>query len=131
MMSHRNSIETSPYATYVMYLEQGQLAYQRTPEGEAVFFPRVAAPRTGSELSWHVSRGVGTVYATTAMHTKNQPPLNLVLVDMDEGFRLMSRVDGIPPEQVHIGMRVLFRAAPAAEGQAPYPVFVPMEHVDG
>lgn len=131
MSTRGNSIESSPYATFVSYLEQGQLAYQRTPSGEAIFFPRVVAPRTGSrELSWHVSRGLGTVYASTAMHAKNQPPLNLVLIDMDEGFRLMSRVEGIPAEQVRIGMRVRFQTAHASEGHPPYPIFVPVERTD-
>jgi uncharacterized OB-fold protein len=31
---------------------------------------------------------------------------NVALIDLDEGVRMMSRVDGIPPEEVRIGMQV-------------------------
>ena len=31
---------------------------------------------------------------------------NVALVDLDEGVRMMSRVDGVPPTEVKIGMRV-------------------------
>ena len=34
---------------------------------------------------------------------------NVALVDLAEGPRLMSRVDGVPPEQVRIGMAVQAR----------------------
>ena len=36
-------------------------------------------------------------------------PFNVALIDCDEGFRLMSRVEDIAPEQVRIGQRVRFR----------------------
>ena len=47
------------------------------------------------------------------------------MIDLDEGFRMMSRVEGIDPMEVKIGMRVKFRANPGDEKQPPYPVFVP------
>jgi len=28
------------------------------------------------------------------------------LIDLDEGVRMMSRVEGVPPQEVRIGMRV-------------------------
>ena len=42
---------------------------------------------------------------------------------MDEGFRLMSRVESIAPETVRIGMRVQVRVQPAEGDEGPYPVF--------
>lgn len=124
-------LEASPYATYAGYLRQGQLAYQVAPDGQAIFFPRVAAPGSGStQLEWRVSRGLGTVYATTAMHARGEPPLNLALIDMDEGFRLMSRVEGLDATQVRIGQRVQFHAGtPATEGADPFPLFTLLEEV--
>lgn len=116
----------SPRAIYLEYLRSGRLAYQRAPDGRAVFYPRVAQPGTGStQLEWAVSSGLGTVYATTAMHHRNEPPLNLALIDMDDGFRIMSRVEGLPAQQVRIGMRVRFQAVVAGEDVEPYPVFHP------
>ena len=51
----------------------------------------------------------------------------LALIDCDEGFRLMSRVEDIAPEQVRIGQRVRFRAHRAEGDEDPYPVFAPAE----
>jgi uncharacterized OB-fold protein len=119
--------QQSPLGTYIEYLKNGQLAYQACrSDGSAVFYPRVVAPRSGSpDLEWRVSKGLGTVYSTTVVHYKGEPPLNVALIDLDEGFRLMSRVEDIDPMQVSIGMRVKFRVHPGDDGQPPYPVFTP------
>lgn len=112
----------APLALYRDHLEQGVLAFQRAPDGTPVFFPRVAAPGSGAALSWEVSAGLGTVYAATTVHPKGAPAYNVSLIDMDEGFRLMSRVEGIDPAAVAIGLRVRVRIARDAEG-TPFPVF--------
>ena len=106
-----DKIPSSPLATYLAYLEQGRLAYQFSPEADApVFFPRVICPKTGSDrLEWRISAGLGTVHATTVVHPQQGAPYNVALIDVDEGFRMMSRVEDVPPEQVRIGMRVQFR----------------------
>jgi uncharacterized OB-fold protein len=92
-----------------------------------VFFPRVAAPGDGAPLEWKVSRGEGSVYATTVVHRKGEPPLNVSLVELDEGFRMMSRVEGVDAAAVRIGMRVRFEACPGGEGSGALAVFVPLE----
>ncbi len=117
----------SPLGTYLEHMKQGELAYQVDDSGKAVFFPRAVAPGSGGSLHWRVSKGLGTVYSTTVMHSRNEAPLNVALIDMDEGFRLMSRVEDIDPMQVKIGMRVKFRPHPGDEKQAPYPVFTAAE----
>jgi uncharacterized OB-fold protein len=123
----------SPLNTYYEYCRKGQLAYQVcTDDGSPVFFPRVVAPKTGSpNLAWRVSQGLGTVYATTVVYYKNEPPLNVALIDLDEGFRMMSRVEDIDPMEVKIGMRVKLRMHPGDEKQPPYPVFVPLLDKEG
>ncbi len=114
---------SSPNATYTAHCAEGELAYQvDTSTGTAVFFPRVIAPATGAPLEWRVSKGLGTVHATTVVHTKGEPPHTVALIDLDEGFRMMSRVEGIDPMAVRIGMRVRVRMHP---GEPPYPVFDP------
>ena len=78
--------------------------------GKAVFYPRVMCPFTGSnKLEWRVSKGLGTVYATTVVHPGEGKPFNVALIDCDEGFRLMSRVEDIDADKVRIGQRVRFR----------------------
>jgi len=122
------SDETSPLGVYQDYLAKGQLAYQVTEKGEPVFYPRIVAPGTGSgKLTWKVSKGLGTVYATTTLTPRKGDPYDVSLIDMDEGFRLMSRVEKIDPMQVKIGMRVKVRVVPGADDAAPYPVFDPVE----
>jgi uncharacterized OB-fold protein len=118
---------TSPYATYVSHLERGELAYQFSPAANrAVFFPRVICPHSGSDkLEWRVSKGRGTVYATTVVHPAEGAPFNVALIDCDEGFRLMSRVEEIAPNDVKIGMRVTFRVHRPGGEEDPIPVFTP------
>ncbi len=122
----------SPHGRYLEYCRKGELAYQVcAADGMPVFYPRVVAPGSASPgLEWRVSKGLGTVYATTVVFAKDQPPRNVALVDVDEGFRLMSRVEDIDPMRVAIGMRVRVRFHPGDEKQPPYPVFVPAEGVE-
>ena len=122
------NIQDSPLKTYLDHLSRGELAYQFSPEaGRAVFYPRVICPFTGSDkLEWRVSKGLGTVYATTVVHPAEGKPFNVALIDCDEGFRLMSRVEDIAPEAVRIGQRVRFRVH-TPSGDDPYPVFTPAE----
>ena len=116
---------SSPHATYVAHLAKGELAYQWSPEaGRAVFFPRLICPYTGSDkLEWRIASGLGTVYSTTVVHGVDGSSYNVALIDCDEGFRLMSRVEGVEPAHVALGMRVKFRAhAPGGDAE-PVPVF--------
>jgi uncharacterized OB-fold protein len=119
----------SPLSTYLAHLERGQLAYQFSPQaGRAVFYPRLICPFTGSDrLEWRVSRGLGTVYSTTVVHAPEGTRYNVALIDCDEGFRLMSRVEGVAPEQVRIGMRVQFRTYHPDGEEAPMPIFYAVE----
>ena len=121
----------SPLAIYQAHLDRGELAYQWSLEAErAVFYPRVICPFTGSgRLEWRVSAGLGTVYATTVTHPREGAPYNVALIDCDEGFRLMRRVEDIAPEEVKIGMRVKFRIDRPGGDEPAYPVFVPLETV--
>jgi uncharacterized OB-fold protein len=115
----------APAEVYRHYLESGELGFQRcTRCGAAVFYPRVLCPVCGgASLEWHTSGGRGTVYATTAVYRRDAEPYNVALVDLDEGFRMMSRVEGVPAEEVKIGARVTLEINRNDDG--PTPVFVP------
>lgn len=119
------SASASPLAVFRDYLDQGHLAYQYdAATGGTVFYPRVIGPGSGNpDLTWRISTGLGTVYAVTVISPRGEPPYNVALIDMDEGFRLMSRVEGLPAESVSIGMRVRARTHHPADGQSPHPVF--------
>lgn len=128
-----NAPIASPFSIYAERCARGELAYQvRREDGAPVFHPRLVAPGVGGTgLDWRVSAGLGTVYATTTISLKGQAPYNVALVDLDEGFRMMSRVQGIAPEGVKVGLRVRVRFEAGAEGQPPYPVFEPVANVEG
>jgi uncharacterized protein len=51
----------------------------------------------------------GVVYATTVVHRRDEEPYNVCLVDLEEGGRVMGRVDGVAPQDVQIGQRVQAR----------------------
>lgn len=122
--------ETRPEQDYFAHLAQGRFMLQRSrSSGRFVFYPRVAEPVTGArDLEWVPASGFGTVYATTVVRPRPpQQPYNVVLVDLDEGPRMMSRVENMPAEAVRIGMRV--RARVATQDDKPLVVFDAAEGV--
>lgn len=89
------------------------------PDGKPFWYPRALTPGTLEEVSWVESKGEGEVY-TYSIHFigpskayKGDPPHIVVLVDLDEGVRMMSLLvkdePGYPsldPDDVKIGQRV-------------------------
>lgn len=115
-----------PEAEWRAHLAEGRFMIQRSRStGGYVFYPRVMEPGTGAEdLDWVEASGDGTVHAVTVVRKKDPADsYNVVLVDLVEGPRLMSRVDGPAPETVTIGMAV--RARIETGGDQPLLVFVP------
>ncbi len=103
-----------PEREYFEHLAQGRFMLQRSSgSGRCFFPPRVAEPVTGArDLEWVQASGRGTVHATTVVRAR--PPkaaYNVVLVDLEEGPRMMSRVEGLAPDAVRIGMAVQARIA--------------------
>lgn len=98
--------DASPADHFAAGCAAGELAYQVGTDGRAVFPPRLAEPGTGAPLLWEASAGTGVVYSTTVVRRRGEEPHNIALVDLDEGFRMMSAVVDCPPEDVRIGMRV-------------------------
>ena len=95
--------------------------------GRCFFPPRVASPASGDAWEWVEASGRGTVYSTSIVRPKpTEAAHNVVLVDLDEGPRLMSRVEGVAPEQVVIGMRVVARIE--RDGAVPVLLFDPVGH---
>ena len=102
------TIEESPLSVFLQGCNEGNIRYQVDEDGTAVFFPRLFAPRTGGEVEWREADGTGTVYAATTIHPRGGDPYNVVLIDMDEGFRMMSTVRGLDAgADVPIGLRVV------------------------
>ena len=61
------------------------------------------------------------------MHRRGEDPYDISMIELDEGFRMMSRVESIDPDAVTIGLRVNLRMIPATDTDPIYPVFDPAE----
>ena len=98
-------------------LDEGRFLIQRCAAcARHVYFPRELCPHCGAhDLAWVETSGGGTVHAVTTVRRKADAggDLNVSLVDLDEGVRMMSRVEGVAPAEVRIGQRVRARVAQA------------------
>jgi uncharacterized OB-fold protein len=119
--------ELRPDEDFRRFLAEGRFMIQRSKgTGRHVFFPRVAEPGTGAELEWVEASGRGVVHAVTVVRKKPpEPSYNVVLIDLEEGPRLMSRVEGVASDAVAIGLAV--QAAIVEEEGEPVLVFRPAE----
>jgi uncharacterized OB-fold protein len=98
--------------------------------GTSFFTPQIACPRCLSEQwSWVESTGFGFVYSYTICHRSPQPdvevPYVLAIIDLDEGWSMLSNVVGCEPTTVQIGMRVRVTWR-ELRGSSLLPVFEPM-----
>ena len=100
-------------ARHQQALDEGRFLIQRCNAcSRHVYFPRELCPHCGALAPALVApAGSGTVAAVTTLHRKAEQGGNyhVCLVDLDEGVRLMSRVEGLAPEAVTIGLRVQAR----------------------
>ncbi|OZI34024.1 DNA-binding protein [Bordetella genomosp. 10] len=108
-----------PDARYAAALAAGRWEVQRCNAcRQVIFFPRTACPHCGSaDYDWFAPSGRGVVHATTVMRrpAKAGGDLHLCLVDLEEGFRMMSRVEEADPASVAIGDRVAAYVGQAGE----------------
>lgn len=78
------------------------------------YYPRILCPHCGSQnLGWLKASGTGTVWSFTHVHVsfygkrwESQLPYTPVLIDLDEGVRMMSRLVGEGRDNVKIGDKV-------------------------
>lgn len=78
------------------------------------YYPRVACPHcAGNNLGWRRSTGLGKVFSFSHVQMSffgavwaDEVPYTVILVDLDEGVRLLSRLIGVEREKVAIGARV-------------------------
>lgn len=115
-----------PEKQYNEHLARGEFMLLRAKaSGRFIFYPRIAEPLTGdTDLEWVKASGRGRVYSATVV--RQRPPAadySVVLIDLEEGPRMMSRVDGLAPADIRIGMNV--QAWIVQEGDSPLVVFVP------
>jgi len=124
---HQAAAPLGAEAQYRQALDQGRFLIQHCAGCDrAVFYPRMICPHCGADkLAWTAPDGRGEVYSTTVVRRKPEAggDYNVALIDLREGVRLMSRVEGLAPDAVHIGMAV--RAQVARQDGRGLLVFIP------
>jgi uncharacterized OB-fold protein len=102
--------------------------------GRPYFYPRNHCPKCWStDTEWIEASGRGTVYTFTIVYQNDLPPFRdripyvIAIVELEEGVRMTSNIEGIEPEKVVCGMavRVAFREEPRGEDVVALPVFRP------
>lgn len=88
------------------------------------FPPALVCAGCGSAaLHWVRASGAGTVYSTTTVRSR-EGDYNVAIVELEERCRIMSRIEGVSPGEVAIGMTV---AAEIRKDAEPALVFRPRE----
>ncbi len=95
--------------------DRGELLLQRCDACSHLFYyPRIHCPKCGGRaLSWQASRGTGRVFSFTHVHVsfhgkdwESQLPYTVILLDLGEGPRMLSRLIGEDRAEVCAGDRV-------------------------
>lgn len=98
-----------------------ELVYQRCDDcREIALHP---APVCGAclsrSMSWRPSSGQGSLYSWTVVHRPQHPsfvvPYAPAIVELDEGFRVVSSIIGCEPDALVAGMRLTVEFHPASD----------------
>lgn len=84
-------------------------------------------------MTWHVSRGEGTVYTYSVVRQNRNPAFKdlgayaIAYIDLDEGFRMLSNIVGVadPTRNIRIGMRVRVQWEDQPGSDIALPLFAP------
>jgi len=101
--------------------------------GRDHYYPRPFCPTCWSDdLSWKEASGRGTLYTYSIVHVNDLPPFNervpyvAAIVELDEGPRVMTNVEGVEFEALRIGMPLAVDFRPISD-DVTIPVFRPTD----
>jgi uncharacterized OB-fold protein len=105
-------LETQPYWDAA---KEGKLLIKRCSAcGRAHFYPRPFCPHCWSDdVEWEEASGRATLYTFSIIRRNDLPPFPdrvpyvAAVVDLEEGPRMMTNVEGCDPEEVEIGMDLM------------------------
>lgn len=101
---------------------EGVLRFQRCQQcRRAVFNPAPLCRWCGSlDLPWEVSSGTGAVYSWSVVWRPQSPAFHVpyapAIIDVDEGYQMLSCIVGCTPETIEDGLRVGVEFHPARGG---------------
>jgi len=108
-------------APYWEGCRHGELRYQRCDAcGSANMRPAPSCARCGGrDMSWAVSQGRGRLYSWTVVWRPQHPsfrvPYAPAIVELDEGFYLVSAIVGCEPDDLRVDMPVEVEFHPAGD----------------
>lgn len=109
-MPHEAESAAGPDRIYRDNLDAGDIKIQKCAACAENFFPpRVMCPKCRSrDHAWVDVSGSGEIYSASVVRRKPERggDYSIVLVDLDEGVRMMSTVTDAVPTEVAIGQRV-------------------------
>jgi uncharacterized OB-fold protein len=99
--------------------------------GAFSYYPRPFCPKCWSErVVWHQASGDATLYSWSVIYQNDQPPFNervpyvAAVVDLAEGPRMMTNVEGCEFDQLRVGMALRVGFRPISDDFT-IPVFTP------
>lgn len=102
--------------------KRGELIIQRCPSCDArQFYPRNLCVKCAATPEWFVSSGRGTLYTYSIVQQymlapfKSMLPYVVVMVDLEDGVRMMGNLIDIDTDDVKIGMPLEVVFVPARE----------------
>jgi uncharacterized OB-fold protein len=90
----------------------GELRFQRCRGCGAAQFPPAENCRAciGTDLAWERGAGLGTLYSWTVVYRPVTPAFDVpyapAIVDLDEGYQMMTNLIGIAPDAITPGLAV-------------------------
>jgi uncharacterized OB-fold protein len=99
--------------------------------GKDHYYPRPFCPSCWSDdVSWKEASGRGKLYTYSVVHVNDLPPFNervpyvAAIVQLDEGPRLMTNIEGVPFDELQADMAVVVEYKPISD-DVTIPVFRP------
>ena len=127
--------ETQPWSErFWAGTREGKLLIQTCKDCKSrIFYPRKRCPECWSgNLDWLQASGKAKVFTFSTAYAMVEPkfmdelPYTLAYVDLEEGVRMMTRIVGCAPEDVHFDMEVEVTFHERAGFFLPY--FTPAKH---
>jgi uncharacterized OB-fold protein len=112
--------------------KEGSLRVQRCRDCAGfVFIPQPICTHCQADaLDWVESSGRGTVYSYTVVHRPPRPafavPYVVAIVELDEGWHMLTNLVDLAPEQVRVGLPVEVRFRPMSD-EITLPFFGPRD----
>ena len=115
-------VENHDTKHYWQGLRDGKLLIQKCDSCQTHRHPPQPMCEKCQSLNWSTieSTSAGRIHSFTVMHYPEIPPFDypnaIVLVDLDDGVRITSQLEGVEPEDIKIGSRVIAQIKEVQEG---------------